>query len=81
MLPKCKFRCCIGILLTFGSTLGVQIDGQIAVFGHTHVAGVRDEPLQGPGADAICAAHVAAEVVLRMLRPGVSVSRASSVPR
>lgn len=54
-------------------SLGVQIDGYIGVSAHTHVVPtLSDEPFTGRPADAICAAHIASEAVLRLLRPGVS---------
>lgn len=53
--------------------LGVHIDGYIAQVAHTLVSrpeGVT-EPATGRSADVICAAHMAAQVAQRLLRPGV----------
>jgi curved DNA binding protein len=51
--------------------LGVHIDGYIASVAHTVVATAnKTEPATGRKADVICAAHVAAEAALRLLRPG-----------
>ena len=66
------------------STCGVQIDGYIALGGHTHVlgalagcalgdshiTGTGPVPVEGRAADVVCAAHYAAEAVRRILRPG-----------
>ena len=52
--------------------LGVHLDGYCAVVAHTVVLGSSaSEPVQGPQADVIAAAHVAAEVALRLIKPGV----------
>lgn len=61
------------MLLNPSSTLGAQIDGHIAVVGHTHVCGLSDKPMTGPQADAVCAAHSAAYVVQGLLVPGMKV--------
>jgi len=51
--------------------LGVHIDGFIAVVAHTHVVGNNNfNHTTGKAADAICAAHLAAEAILRLLKPG-----------
>jgi curved DNA binding protein len=51
--------------------LGVQIDGFTAVVGHTAVATADPAvAVSGRRADAVCAAHFAAEAALRLLRPG-----------
>ncbi len=53
--------------------LAVHIDGYICAQGHTHVvvdAATSAVPRVGAPADAICAAHYAAEAVLRLLTPG-----------
>eukprot|EP00045_Choanoeca_perplexa_P009985 m.99537 g.99537 ORF g.99537 m.99537 type:complete len:416 (-) comp15100_c0_seq13:429-1676(-) len=51
--------------------LGVQIDGYIAHHGHTHIVGLADTPCPGRRADIVCAVNAAAELVHRLLRPGV----------
>eukprot|EP00252_Welwitschia_mirabilis_P019011 TRINITY_DN428_c0_g1_i1.p1 TRINITY_DN428_c0_g1~~TRINITY_DN428_c0_g1_i1.p1 ORF type:complete len:394 (+),score=110.68 TRINITY_DN428_c0_g1_i1:287-1468(+) len=48
--------------------MGCHIDGFIAVVAHTHV--VKEGPVTGRGADVIAAANTAAEVALRLVRPG-----------
>ncbi|KAI4374208.1 hypothetical protein MLD38_012225 [Melastoma candidum] len=48
--------------------MGCHIDGFIAVVGHTHV--ILDGPVTGKAADVIAAANTAAEVALRLVRPG-----------
>ncbi|KAL9274079.1 ERBB-3 BINDING PROTEIN 1-like protein [Drosera capensis] len=48
--------------------LGCHIDGFIAVVAHTHV--IQDGPVTGRKADVIAAANTAAEVALRLVRPG-----------
>ncbi|GKV22013.1 hypothetical protein SLEP1_g31919 [Rubroshorea leprosula] len=48
--------------------LGCHIDGFIAVVAHTHV--LQNGPLTGRKADVIAAANTAAEVALRLVRPG-----------
>ena len=50
------------------SDMGCHIDGFIAVVAHTHV--LQDGPVTGRAADVIAAANTAAEVALRLLRPG-----------
>ena len=55
------------------SSLGAQIDGRIAVAGHTLVCGVKDQPATGRRADVICAANAAAHVVQALLNPGTKV--------
>jgi len=51
---------------------GVHIDGFIVQAAHTVILGQKPEagPLKGKLADAICAAHFAAECALRLVRPG-----------
>lgn len=53
--------------------LGVQIDGFISVCAHTIVLAPNspEAPLTGRLANVICAAHLAGEVALRTIRPGV----------
>lgn len=51
--------------------MGCHIDGFIAVVAHTHV--LQEGPLTGRAADAIAAANTAAEVALRLVRPGKKV--------
>ncbi|KAH7435866.1 hypothetical protein KP509_06G082300 [Ceratopteris richardii] len=48
--------------------LGCHIDGFIAVVAHTHV--VQEGPVTGRAADVLAAANTAAEVALRLIRPG-----------
>ncbi|CAK9164187.1 unnamed protein product [Ilex paraguariensis] len=48
--------------------MGCHIDGFIAVVAHTHV--LQEGPVTGRAADVIAAAHTAAEVALRLVRPG-----------
>ncbi|XP_027155771.1 ERBB-3 BINDING PROTEIN 1 [Coffea eugenioides] len=48
--------------------MGCHIDGFIAVVAHTHV--LQDGPVTGRAADVIAAANTAAEVALRLVRPG-----------
>lgn len=57
---------------SFGcSDMGCHIDGFIAVVAHTHV--VQEGPVTGRAADVIAAANTAAEVALRLVRPGKKV--------
>ncbi|RWV90404.1 hypothetical protein GW17_00047400 [Ensete ventricosum] len=60
------------VLLCFFSDMGCHIDGFIAVVGHTHV--IQEGPVSGRTADVISAANTAAEVALRLVRPGKKVS-------
>lgn len=53
------------------SDMGCHIDGFIAVVGHTHV--LQQGPVTGRAADVIAAANTAAEVALRLVRPGKKV--------
>ncbi|GAB2272970.1 ERBB-3 BINDING PROTEIN 1 [Dionaea muscipula] len=48
--------------------MGCHIDGFIAVVAHTHV--LQEGPVTGRKADVIMAANTAAEVALRLVRPG-----------
>ncbi|XP_043708289.1 ERBB-3 BINDING PROTEIN 1 isoform X2 [Telopea speciosissima] len=48
--------------------MGCHIDGFIVVAAHTHV--LQGGPVSGRAADAIAAANTAAEVALRLVRPG-----------
>ncbi|CAM8897553.1 unnamed protein product [Rhodiola kirilowii] len=48
--------------------MGCHIDGFIAVVAHTHV--LQDGPVVGRTADVIAAANTAAEVALRLVKPG-----------
>ncbi|KAL3622757.1 ERBB-3 BINDING PROTEIN 1 [Castilleja foliolosa] len=48
--------------------MGCHIDGFIAVVAHTHV--LQQGPITGRAADVIAAANTAAEVALRLVRPG-----------
>jgi methionine aminopeptidase len=58
-------------LLLVCSDLGCHIDGFIAVVGHTHA--LQSGPVTGRAADVIAAANTAAEVALRLVRPGKKV--------
>ncbi|KAA8517426.1 hypothetical protein F0562_017719 [Nyssa sinensis] len=48
--------------------MGCHIDGFIAVVAHTHV--LQEGPVTGRAADVVAAANIAAEVALRLVRPG-----------
>ncbi|XP_062173117.1 ERBB-3 BINDING PROTEIN 1 [Alnus glutinosa] len=48
--------------------MGCHIDGFIAVVAHTHV--LQEGPVTGRAADVIAATNTAAEVALRLVRPG-----------
>lgn len=48
--------------------MGCHIDGFIAVVAHTHV--LQGGPVTGRTGDVIAAANTAAEVALRLVRPG-----------
>lgn len=48
--------------------MGCHIDGFIAIVAHTHV--LQEGPVTGRAADVITAANTAAEVALRLVRPG-----------
>ncbi|MGV7400592.1 M24 family metallopeptidase, partial [Mycobacterium kansasii] len=48
--------------------MGCHIDGFIATVAHTHV--VQEGPVTGRKADVIAATNTAAEVALRLVRPG-----------
>merc|ERR1711992_462495 len=51
--------------------LGAHIDGFIAVAAHSFVVGASaDNKVTGRKADAVIAAHMAAEAALRMVKPG-----------
>ena len=53
------------------SDMACHIDGFIAAVAHTHV--LHEGPVTGRAADAIAAANTAAEVALRLVRPGSKV--------
>lgn len=48
--------------------MGCHIDGFIAIVAHTHV--LQEGPVTGRAADVIAAANTAAEVALRLVKPG-----------
>ncbi|KAK1286949.1 Methionine aminopeptidase 2A [Acorus calamus] len=48
--------------------MGCHIDGFITVVAHTHV--IKEGPITGRAADVIAATNTAAEVALRLVRPG-----------
>jgi methionine aminopeptidase len=52
--------------------MGCHIDGFIAVVAHTHV--LQEGPVTGRAADVIAATNAAAEVALRLVRPGRKVT-------
>ncbi len=55
------------------SDLGVHLDGNIALVAHTVVLGASAaNPVTGPRADVIAAANAAAEVALRLIKPGAT---------
>lgn len=56
---------------SYGSDMGCHIDGFIAVVAHTHF--LQEGPVTGRAADVIAAANTAAEVALRLVRPGKKV--------
>ena len=56
----------------FRSDMGCHIDGFIAIVAHTHV--LQQGPVTGKAADVIAAANTAAEVALRLVKPGRKVS-------
>lgn len=51
--------------------MGCHVDGFIAVVAHTHV--LQNGKVTGKAADVIAAANTAAEVALRLVRPGKKV--------
>lgn len=53
------------------SDMGCHIDGFIAVVAHTFV--LQQGPVTGRAADVIAAANTAAEVAMRLVRPGKNV--------
>jgi hypothetical protein len=55
----------------FCSDMGCHIDGFIAVVAHTHV--IANGPVTGRAADVLAAANTAAEVAMRLVRPGKKV--------
>lgn len=57
--------------LLFCSDMGCHIDGFIAVVAHTHV--LQGGPITGRAAHVLAAANTAAEVALRLVRPGKKV--------
>ena len=54
------------------SDMACHIDGFIAAVAHTHV--LQEGPVTGRAADVIAAANTAAEVALRLVRPGKKVT-------
>lgn len=53
------------------SDMGCQIDGFVAVFGHTHI--ITNGPVMGRSADVLAAANTAAEVTMRLVASGSKV--------
>ncbi|RRT59253.1 hypothetical protein B296_00025853 [Ensete ventricosum] len=73
VVSECKPKAKIVDLCEKGDTfirddMGCHIDGFIAVVAHTHV--IQEGPVTGRPADVIAAANTAAEVALRLVRPG-----------
>jgi methionine aminopeptidase len=58
--------------------LACHIDGFIAAVAHTHV--LQEGPVTGRAADVIAAANTAAEVALRLVRPGKKVINCKIFP-
>jgi methionine aminopeptidase len=58
--------------------MGCHIDGFIAVVAHTHV--IKEGPVTGRAADVLAAANTAAEVAMRLVRPGKKVPFLQSFP-
>mmetsp|Transcript_38288 Transcript_38288/g.68656 ORF Transcript_38288/g.68656 Transcript_38288/m.68656 type:complete len:374 (-) Transcript_38288:39-1160(-) len=54
--------------------LGAHIDGFVAVTAHTLLVQAAAGPVTGPAADVMQAAHTAAEVAMRLIKPGKKVS-------
>jgi methionine aminopeptidase len=65
------------IFLVCCSDLGCHIDGFSAVVAHTHV--LCEGPVTGRAADVLAAANTAAEVALRLVRPGKKVGQLAYV--
>jgi methionine aminopeptidase len=61
----------ITVSFVFYSDMACHIDGFIAAVAHTHV--LREGPVTGRAADVIAAANTAAEVALRLVKPGKKV--------
>ncbi|KAI9353248.1 peptidase M24, structural domain-containing protein [Zopfochytrium polystomum] len=60
--------------------LGVHVDGYPAVLGHTFIVNPSpQQPVTGSHANVICAAFLAAEAALRMIKPGQSFREISKV--
>lgn len=68
------FFCYLIVCFTFlhCSDMGCHIDGFIALVAHTHV--IQEGPITGRKADVTAAANTAAEVALRLVRPGKKVT-------
>jgi len=60
------------------SDMACHIDGFIAAVAHTHV--LQEGPVTGRAADALAAANTAAEVALRLVRPGRKVIICKNFP-
>jgi len=60
-----------GFFFGWYSDMACHIDGFIAAVAHTHV--LQEGPITGRAADVIAAANTAAEVALRLVRPGKKV--------
>lgn len=64
---RTKIKCFL-VLFAGCSDMGCHIDGFISLVAHTHV--LQEGPVTGRAADVIAAANTAAEVALRLVRPG-----------
>jgi len=64
------------IIFSFDRDMGCHIDGFIAVVAHTHV--ITNGPVTGRAADVLAAANTAAEVAMRLVRPGKKVQSFTS---
>lgn len=61
--------------------LGVHLDGHIALVAHTVVLGASAAaPVTGPAADVMTAAYKAAEIALRLIKPGNKNTQVSTLP-
>ncbi|WVZ07681.1 hypothetical protein V8G54_021027 [Vigna mungo] len=68
ILGFCYYLEVNGYFFGWCSDMACHIDGFIAAVAHTHV--LQEGPITGRAADVIAAANTAAEVALRLVRPG-----------
>lgn len=66
------------VFLVVFSDLACHVDGLIAAVAHTHV--LQEGPVTGRAADVLAAANTAAEVALRLVRPGKKVIYCQKIP-